>query len=97
MNDLKDLSFLIYGLGITGKSVVNFFNKNRFKNYKVWDDTNKSLYNKKRPISVVADNVEVRNINNVKIRVNNHIKFKLFYDSNNSLTKKIKLEQSRNR
>ena len=56
-----------------------------------------NLNNKKRPISVVADNVEVRNINNVKIRVNNHIKFKLLYDSNNSLTKKIKLEQFRNR
>ena len=52
MNDLKDLSFLIYGLGLTGKSVVKFFNKNRFKNYKVWDDTNKSLYNKKRPINL---------------------------------------------
>ena len=57
----------------------------------------KNLNNKKRPISVVADNVEVRNINSVKIRVNHHIKFKLLYDSNNSLTKKIKLEQFRNR
>ena len=46
---------------------------------------------------MVADNVEVRNINNVKISVNNRIKFKLLYDSNNSLTKKIKLEQFRNR
>ena len=48
-NNYKDLSFLIYGLGLTGKSVVNFFDKNRFKNYQVWDDTNKLLYNKKRP------------------------------------------------
>ena len=54
----------------------------------------KNLNSKKRPISVVADNVEVRNINNVKIRINNDIKFKLLYDANNSLTKKIKLEQS---
>ena len=52
MNDLKDLSFLIYGLGLTGKSVVKFFNKNRFKNYKVWDDKNKSFYNKKRPLNL---------------------------------------------
>ena len=52
MNNLKDLSFLIYGLGLTGKSVVNFFNKNRFKNYKVWDDKNKSFYNKKRAINL---------------------------------------------
>ena len=57
----------------------------------------KNLNIKKRPVSVVADNVEVRNISNVEIRVNNHIKFKLLYDSNNSLTKKIKLEQFRNK
>ena len=54
----------------------------------------RNLNKKKRPISVVADNVEVRNINSVKIRINNDIKFKLLYDANNSLTKKIKLEQS---
>tara|TARA_B100000686_G_C16584969_1_gene860224 strand:+ start:52 stop:825 length:774 start_codon:yes stop_codon:yes gene_type:complete len=47
----------------------------------------------KRPISVVADNVEVRNIKSVNIKVNNLIKFKLLYDKNNSLNKKIKLEQ----
>ena len=49
----------------------------------------------KRPVSAVADNVEVRNIKSIKIRINNRIKFKLLYDKNNSLTKKIKLEQSR--
>jgi len=48
---------------------------------------------KKRPVSVVADNLEVRNIKNVIIKANNSIKFKLLYDRNNSLTKKIKLEQ----
>ena len=50
---------------------------------------------KKRPVSVVADNLEVRNIKNVKIKTNNSIKFKLLFDKNNSLTKKIKLEQIR--
>ena len=50
---------------------------------------------KKRPVSVVADNLEVRNVKNVKIKTNNSIKFKLLYDRNNSLTKKIKLEQIR--
>ncbi len=53
----------------------------------------KNLNKTKRPISVVADNVEVRNINSVKIRINNNMKFKLLYDPNNSLNKKIKLEQ----
>ena len=47
----------------------------------------------KRPVSVVADNLEIRNIKNVVIKTNNSIKFKLLYDKNNSLTKKIKLEQ----
>jgi len=50
---------------------------------------------KKRPVSVVADNLEVRNIKNVKIKTNNSIKFKLLFDKSNSLTKKIKLEQIR--
>jgi len=49
----------------------------------------------KRPVSAVADNVEVRNIRKVVIKINNNIKFKLLYDKNNSLTKKIKLEQIR--
>ena len=57
----------------------------------------KNLNKIKRPISVVADNVEVRNINSVKIRINNDMKFKLLYDPNNSLNKKIKLEQSMRR
>mgnify|MGYP001402203031 FL=1 len=45
----KNLSFLIYGLGITGKSVINFFNKNNIKNYKVWDDYDNLSYKTKRP------------------------------------------------
>ena len=36
--NLKKLSFLVYGLGSTGKSVINFFRKNNIKNYKVWDE-----------------------------------------------------------
>tara|TARA_Y100000590_G_scaffold184807_2_gene210607 strand:+ start:250 stop:1020 length:771 start_codon:yes stop_codon:yes gene_type:complete len=54
-----------------------------------------NLNMQKRPVSVVADNIEVRNIKNVTIKTNNSIKFKLLYDRNNSLTKKIKLEQIR--
>ena len=57
----------------------------------------KNLNVQKRPVSVVADNVEVRNIKNVTIKINNLIKFKLLYDKNYSLTKKIKLEQLRNK
>ena len=46
--NLKDSSFLVYGLGLTGKSVINFFNKNNFKNYQVWDDKDKYLFKKRR-------------------------------------------------
>ena len=54
-----------------------------------------NLNTKKRPISVVADNLEFRNIKSVIIKTNNLVKFKLLYDKNNSLAKKIKLEQIR--
>ena len=50
----------------------------------------------KRPVSAVADNVEVRNARKIIISVQNKIKFNLLYDKNNSLQKKIKLEQLRN-
>ena len=57
----------------------------------------KNLNVQKRSVSAVADNVEVRNIKKVKIKVNNLIKFKLLYDKNYSLNKKIKLEQLRSK
>ena len=53
----------------------------------------KNLNVLKRPISVVADNIEVRNIKYVIIKIKNSIKFKLLYDKDNSLIKKIKIEQ----
>tara|TARA_B100001248_G_scaffold259715_1_gene246292 strand:- start:14094 stop:15380 length:1287 start_codon:yes stop_codon:yes gene_type:complete len=48
IRNFKKLSFLVYGLGLTGKSVINFFIKNKINNYKVWDDKNKKLHKKKR-------------------------------------------------
>ena len=41
---LKELSFLIYGLGLSGQSVVRFFKKRKIKNFKVWDDNDKKLF-----------------------------------------------------
>ena len=55
----------------------------------------KNLNPKKRPISAVADNVEVRNAKNILIKINKKIFFNLLYDRNNSLQKKIKIEQLR--
>ena len=49
----------------------------------------------KRPISAVADNLEVRNAKSIIVKTNNRIKFNLLYDKNRSLQKKIKIEQLR--
>tara|TARA_B100000900_G_scaffold412762_1_gene435206 strand:+ start:43 stop:813 length:771 start_codon:yes stop_codon:yes gene_type:complete len=54
-----------------------------------------NLNPKKRPISAVADNIEVRNAKNILIKTNQKIKFNLLYDKNRSLQKKIKIEQLR--
>ena len=51
-SNLKDLSFLVYGLGTTGQSVVKFFKKNKVKNYQVWDDKNKKLFRNKRALNL---------------------------------------------
>ncbi len=55
----------------------------------------RNLNPKKRPISAVADNIEVRNAKNIIIRTNKKIKFNLLYDQNKSLQKKIRIEQLR--
>jgi UDP-N-acetylmuramoylalanine--D-glutamate ligase len=49
---LREHSFLVYGLGSTGVSVVKFFNENNIKNFKVWDDKKKNIFKKFR-----ADNL----------------------------------------
>ena len=52
----------------------------------------KNLDPKKRPVSSVADNIEVRNAKTIIIKSNKNIKFNLLYNSNRSLEKKIKIE-----
>ena len=36
--NFKNFSFLIYGLGTTGYSVVKFLRKKKVSNYFIWDD-----------------------------------------------------------
>ncbi len=48
ISNLKELSFLVYGLGLSGKSVVKFFKKKNIMNYKVWDDKETQLFQNKR-------------------------------------------------
>ena len=37
--NLKNKTFAIYGMGLTGISVKKFLNKNGVKKYFIWDDT----------------------------------------------------------
>ncbi len=77
-------------------SPISPFRPRRWKG-KIVSDKSKIIINnlnpKKRPISAVADNVEVRNAKKIIVRINKNIKFNLLYDQNRSLHKKIKLEQ----
>ncbi len=79
-------------------SPISPFRPRRWKGKIVSDKSKiiiRNLNPKKRPISAVADNVEVRNAKNIIIKTNQNIKFNLLYDQNRSLQKKIKLEQLR--
>jgi NAD+ kinase len=67
------------GVIISDKSLVNI----------------KNLDVNKRPISAVADNFEVRNAKIISIKADKKISFNLLYNKNNSLYKKIKIEQAR--
>ena len=77
---------------------ISPFRPRRWKG-KIVKDTSliriENLNTQKRPISAVADNFEVRNVKKVNIKINKNIFFKLLYDKNSNLTKKIKLEQLR--
>ena len=55
----------------------------------------KNLNPKKRPISAVADNIEVRYAKDITVKTKQNIKFNLMYDKNRSLQNKIKIEQLR--
>jgi len=77
---------------------ISAFRPRRWKGKIVNDKSKiiiKNLNPVKRPISAVADNIEVRNAHKIIIQTNKKIKFKLLYDKNRSLQKKIKIEQLR--
>ena len=77
---------------------ISAFRPRRWKGKIISDKSKiiiKNLNSIKRPISAVADNIEIRNAKTINIKTNKRIKFNLLYDSNTSLQKKIKLEQLR--
>ena len=79
-------------------SPISAFRPRRWKGKVVSDDSViiiKNVNSKKRPISAVADNMEIRNAKKIIIKTNKKIKFNLLYDANRSLQKKIKIEQLR--
>ncbi len=79
-------------------SPISPFRPRRWKGKIISDKSQITINNLnpiKRPISAVADNIEVRNAKNIKIKTNQKIKFNLLYDKNRSLQKKIKVEQLR--
>ena len=79
-------------------SPISPFRPRRWKGKIVSDKSKiviKNLNPKKRPISAVADNIEVRNAKNVTVKTNQKINFNLLYDKTKSLQKKIKIEQLR--
>ncbi len=45
---IKEHSFLVYGLGLSGCSVVKFFKKKGLSNFKVWDDKQKKIFKNHR-------------------------------------------------
>ena len=79
-------------------SPISPFRPRRWKG-KIVNDKSKIVISNlnpiKRPISAVADNLEVRNAKSIVVKTNNKIKFNLLYDKNRSLQKKIKIEQIR--
>ena len=48
ISKFKELSFLVYGLGLSGLSVVKFFKRNKINNFKIWDDNHKNFSKKHR-------------------------------------------------
>ena len=76
-------------------SPISAFRPRRWKGKIVSDKSKiviKNLNPRKRPISAVADNIEIRNAKNIIVKTNKKIKFNLLYDKNKSLQKKIKIE-----
>ena len=87
-------------LGLNSKKIsiapISAFRPRRWVGKIVSDKSKVIITNlnpKKRPVSAVADNFEVRNAKKIFIRVKTKIKFNLLYDKGASLQKKIKLEQ----
>ena len=97
LRDLKSKKIGIYGLGLTGKSVINFLRKNKFKDYFSWDDKTKKTPHVKKFIDksdfiVISPGINLKNspfkINLLKNKKKIISDLDLFY----LLNKKIKMK-----
>ena len=97
LRDLKLKKIGIYGLGLTGKSVINFLRKNKFKDYFSWDDKTKKTPHVKKFIDksdfiVISPGIRLKNspfkINLLKNKKKIISDLDLFY----LLNKKIKMK-----
>ena len=83
---LRELSFLVYGLGLSGRSVIKFFKKNKIKNFKVWDDNQKDFHknyrakNLKQTLNQVDYIILAPGISLIKNRFLNSFKNKIITD-----------------
>ena len=83
---IRELSFLVYGLGSTGRSVISYFKKNKIKNFEVWDDKQKKLFkdirshNLKKTLSKVDFIVLSPGISLIKNKKLNKYKKKIITD-----------------
>ena len=97
LRDLKSKKIGIYGLGLTGKSVINLLRKNKFKDYFSWDDKTKKTPHVKKFIDksdfiVISPGISLKNspfkINLLKNKKKIISDLDLFY----LLNKKIKMK-----
>ena len=77
---------------------ISAFRPRRWKGKIISNNSKIHLTNldpKKRPIAVVADNIEIRNIKSLTVKTKKNISLTLLHDPNRSLIKRIKIEQIR--
>ena len=77
---------------------ISPFRPRRWRGKIISNDVKIKLSNldpKKRPIAVVADNIEIRNVKFLTIKMNKKINITLLHDAERSLVKRIKTEQNR--
>jgi NAD+ kinase len=83
--------------GKLGITPISPFRPRRWSGKIVSDKKTIKVFNlsndNKRPLAAVADNIEVRNVKSLTIKLDQKVKIKILFDKNRNLSKKIALEQ----